>query len=104
MLWRDDGFPKVTQVLLAKWMRRVQHRAGVEVTGGIHILRHSFCSRLAMAGAPALAIKEQAGHASLMTTQRYMHLSPKAKRRAIELLDEMVGDNKETAQESAKNP
>lgn len=104
VLWRDDGFPKVTQVLLAKWMRRVQRHAGVEVTGGLHILRHTFCSRLAMAGAPALAIKEQAGHASIMTTQRYMHLSPKAKRRAVELLDEMVGEKMETAQGSVKNP
>lgn len=103
VLWRDDGFPKVTQVLLAKWMRRVQRRAGLEATGGIHVLRHTFCSRLAVAGAPALAIKEQAGHASLMTTQRYMHLSPKAKRSAVELLDEMVGDRKETAQGSERN-
>lgn len=92
VLWRDDGRAGVTQVLLAKWMRRAERKAGLEVTGRIHILRHTFCSRLAMAGAPALAIKEQAGHAHLTTTQRYMHLSPKAKRRAVELLDEMVGD------------
>ena len=57
-----------------------------------------------MAGASAIAIKEQAGHVSIMTTQRYMHLSPKAKRRAVELLDEMVGEVMETAQGSTKNP
>lgn len=109
VLWRDDGYPKVTQVLLAKWMTRVQKLAGVEVTGGIHILRHTFCSRLAMAGAPALAIKELAGHQSLATTQRYMHLSPKAKQSAVKLLDEVrsgrtSGDIMETAQGSVKNP
>jgi integrase len=31
VLWRDDEYEKVTQVLLAKWMRRLQRRAGLEV-------------------------------------------------------------------------
>lgn len=87
VLWRDDGFPGVTQVLLAKWMCRAQRRAGLKVTGGIHILRHTFCSRLAMAGATPVAISHMAGHASLSTTQRYLHLSPAAMDKAIELLD-----------------
>lgn len=43
-----------------------------------------------MAGAPALAIRELAGHTSLATTQRYMHLSPAAKSAAIELLNAEV--------------
>ena len=88
VLWRDDGFPKVTQVLLAKWMCRAQRKAGLKVTGGLHILRHTFCSRLAMAGAPTKAIQELAGHEHLSTTQRYMHLSPAAKSAAISLLDQ----------------
>jgi integrase len=87
VLWRDDGREKVTQVLLAKWMSRAQRRAGLKVTGGIHILRHTFCSRLAMAGASTKAIQELAGHEELKTTQRYMHLSPAAKSEAISLLD-----------------
>jgi integrase len=54
---------------------------------GIHTLRHTFCSHLAMRGAPARAIQELAGHADLRTTQRYMHLSPTAVDAAIRLLD-----------------
>ena len=105
VLWRDDGYDKVTAVLFAKWMRRAQRRARLKVTGGLHILRHTYCSRLAMAGAPALAIKELAGHTTLATTMRYMHLSPAAKSAAIELLNhEVVGDIKETAQGSLMNP
>ena len=54
---------------------------------GVHILRHTFCSHLAMRGAPARAIQELAGHQDLATTQRYMHLSPAAIEGAIRLLD-----------------
>jgi len=54
----------------------------------VHILRHTFCSHLAMRGAPARAIRELAGHQDLDTTQRYMHLSPAALDAAIRLLEE----------------
>ena len=40
-----------------------------------------------MRGAPATAIQELAGHRDLVTTQRYMHLSPAAIDAAIRLLD-----------------
>ena len=56
------------------------------------MLRHTFCSHLAMRGAPARAIQELAGHADLSTTQRYMHLSPAALEGAIRLLDQPVSD------------
>src|SRR3954468_19488945 len=66
-------------------MRRSARRANVKA--GVHILRHTFCSHLAMRGAPARAIQEVAGHADLSTTQRYMHMSPAATEDAIRLLD-----------------
>ena len=40
-----------------------------------------------MRGAPARAIQDLAGHQDLITTQRYMHLSPAAIEGAIRLLD-----------------
>ena len=54
---------------------------------GFKVLRHTFCSHLAMKGATAKAIQELAGHQSLKTTQRYIHLSPSHLREAIGLLD-----------------
>jgi site-specific recombinase XerD len=46
-------------------------------------IRHTFCSHLAMRGAPAKAIQELAGHADLTTTMRCMNLSPAARQDAI---------------------
>jgi integrase len=57
------------------------------VPTGVHVLRHTFCSHLAMRGAPARAVQELAGHSELGMTQRYMHLSPAALDAAIQLLD-----------------
>lgn len=54
---------------------------------GVHALRHTFCSHLAMRGAPAKAIQELAGHPELITTQRYMHFSPAVLESAIRLLE-----------------
>jgi len=53
-----------------------------------HCLRHTFCSHLAMRGVPGKSIQELAGHKSLTTTMRYMHLSPAALQDAISKLDE----------------
>ena len=67
-------------------MKRAARRAGLS-QDGVHILRHTFCSHLAMRRAPVRAIQELAGHKELTMTQRYMHLSPAALDTAIRLLD-----------------
>ena len=84
VLCTSDGQPLSQKVIHVK-MRRAARRANVKA--GIHILRHTFCSHLAMRGAPARAIQELAGHQDLSTTQRYMHLSPSAVESAIRLLE-----------------
>jgi len=78
---------RVTDRTLQNWMELIEQRAGIEDgTGRLHILRHTFCSRLAEAGAPAGHIQKLAGHASITTTERYMHYSEEGKERAIALL------------------
>jgi integrase len=67
-------------------LRRQCRRAGLREISW-HVLRHTFCSHLAMQGAPAKAIQELARHTSLGVTQRYMHLCPDHRRDAIDLLD-----------------
>ncbi len=85
VLCQEDGSPltqKVVRDLVLKSSRRALLR-----NQGVHVLRHTFCSHLAMRGAAARAIQEAAGHKDLSTTQRYMHLSPRAVEDAIRLLE-----------------
>ena len=85
VLCQPDGSP-LTRRMVQRGIARAARRAGLSNLG-VHILRHTFCSHLAMRGAPARAIQELAGHQDLTTTQRYMHLSPAAIEGAIRLLD-----------------
>ena len=80
-----DGSPLSADVV-KHHVERAARRAQIK-QNGVHRLRHTFCSHLAMRGAPARAIQELAGHKDLSTTQRYMHLSPAALDSAIRLLD-----------------
>ena len=86
ILVKDDGNP-LTQKIVQVLVRNAAQRAKV-ARGGVHVLRHTFCSHLAMRGAPARAIQDLAGHKDLATTQRYMHLSPAAVQAAIRLLEQ----------------
>ena len=103
VLCKDDGAPLSRQ---SAWTR-VRHAVKLAgVPTGVHILRHTFCSHLAMQGAPSIAIQELAGHQEMSVTQRYMHLSPDVLGSSIQLLESRPrrgerGDIVETA--SAQN-
>ena len=84
VLCRDDGTALTRQFVQSR-VRSAARRANVRK--GVHILRHTFCSHLAMHGAAPTAIQALVGHQDLSMTQRYMHLSPAALDAAIRLLD-----------------
>lgn len=84
VLYQDNGRP-FTQQAVQTLAQHSARRAGLK--NGVHVLRHTFCSHLAMKGAPAKAIQELAAHKDLSTTQHYMHLSPAALDASIRLLD-----------------
>jgi len=85
VLCRDDS-SGLSAAVVKHHVERAARRARIS-ENGVHRLRHTLCSHLAMRGAPARAIQELAGHKDLTTTQRYMHLSPAALEGAIRLLD-----------------
>jgi site-specific recombinase XerD len=89
VMHQDDGTP-LTEGVVQGFVRRGARHAGLRSNGphGPHMLRHTFCSHLAVRGASAKQIQELAGHQDLATTQRYMHLSPAAVDAAVALLDE----------------
>ncbi|MCB9755277.1 MAG: site-specific integrase [Myxococcales bacterium] len=66
-------------------LSRAQLGAGLP-RKGLHILRHTFCSHLAMRGAHPVVIQRLAGHANTQTTEVYMHLAPSTLTEAIEKL------------------
>jgi len=87
VLCLPDGSP-ITRDRVIKAIKRAQRDAGLRQ--GVHILRHTFCSHLAMGGAHVPMIQALAGHSDLSTTQRYMHVGAAAREEAIRVLDRRV--------------
>jgi len=69
--------------------RAITAKAGV-VNFRWHDLRHTFASRLVMAGVDLRTVQQFLGHTTIVTTMRYAHLSPEHGKAAIEKL---VGAN-----------
>lgn len=71
-----------TQKDWRRWFEDAVKEAGIE-NFRWHDLRHTFASRLVMAGVPLNSVKDFLGHHSITMTERYSHLSPD--HRAIEI-------------------
>jgi integrase len=71
------------------WFRRMVRRracaaAGLTDLPRFHDLRHSHASWLLAGGVDLEVVKERLGHASIVTTQRYLHTLPDADETAVE--------------------
>ena len=60
--------------------------AGLSGAITLHTLRHSFASRLVMAGVDLLTVQEIGGWKGLTMVRRYAHLAPTHRREAVEAL------------------
>jgi integrase len=76
----ENGQPYTT---IRPMMRRACQRAGLAGVSP-HVLRHTFASRLVMAGVDLRTVQELGGWASLSMVERYSHLSPSHKAKAVE--------------------
>lgn len=62
-----------------------------------HCLRHTFASRLVMAGVDLRTVQELLGHKTIAMTVRYSHLAPKHTLAAVERLDTSSANPRDTA-------
>jgi integrase len=76
---RGDG-----AIALSKAWCKVRKEANLPQTLGLHGLRHSVASHLAMAGAQAPEIMAAMGHRQLSTVQRYIHFAESARQALAE--------------------
>jgi transposase len=67
------------------WFERAIAEAGIRDFTW-HCLRHTFASRLVMAGVHLATVKELMGHSTIAMTDRYAHLAPSHASNAIETL------------------
>ena len=65
---------------LRKPWRLVRAEAGLPGDFGLHGLRHSLASHMALGGAEAAQIMHAMGHNQLSTVQRYLHAADAARR------------------------
>ena len=87
VLVKENGKPWTRNVFIWRGDRMYKLAGLPRPKMCFHILRHSFCSHLAMKGIATRTIQELAGHADLSTTQKYMHLAPVELENAIKILE-----------------
>lgn len=79
----ETGFllPIVTGNAITQRFERDSIRAGIG--GSVHWLRHSFGTHLAIKGTPIRTLQKLMGHASIKTTEKYLHVAERHLREAI---------------------
>jgi len=82
-------FPDLSDPMLRKRWDSLRDYMGKteDIQFVIHMLRHTCASRLAQSGKNATFIQNWMGHSSIMVTQRYMHLAPRALEDGLEALE-----------------
>lgn len=85
-IFPDTNGGPLRQVAAIKKLYQICRKAGIRRIGW-HVLRHTFASHLAQAGASLVAIQGLLGHSDIRTTMRYAHINEVALRDAIGILD-----------------
>jgi integrase/recombinase XerD len=83
-LLRDKHGKRLSRLVVWQVVKRMAVRAKITKTLSPHTLRHSFATHLLENGADLRAVQELLGHASVVTTQLYTHVSRGHLRRAYQ--------------------
>lgn len=98
----DQFFPKAVEQ--ARATLRKADRDASRLEGYVwHSNRHTFASRLAMAGVDLLTLKEVGGWKTMTMVERYAHLSPNHLHRAVERLVSPPNTEPAAATELSRN-
>ena len=73
---RNDN--KMERSVVHRMIKRACKRAGIDERASAHWLRHSHASHSLEAGCNLRLLQQSLGHASVTTTERYLHISPDA--------------------------
>jgi site-specific recombinase XerD len=81
--------PHISRDNACREIRKVFERAGLDQKGRpcLHWVRRSVCSTLLGEGVDVESVRQQMGHASIMTTQLYAYTSEEGMKRASRALD-----------------
>jgi integrase/recombinase XerD len=80
------GADHVDEGELYKVFAQVRHAQGLGDAVKPHSLRHSFATRLMEQGVPVETVRILLGHASIKTTQTYLHLTEPIRRQVNEVV------------------
>ena len=85
----EAGGEKYSSRSAQKVFQRAKEKAGIKKDVSFHSLRHSFATHLLEKGIDIRYIKDILGHFSILTTERYVHVSKKSLINIISPLDDL---------------
>ncbi|MBX9772258.1 MAG: tyrosine-type recombinase/integrase, partial [Candidatus Obscuribacterales bacterium] len=83
-LFRNRENKRLSRLVVWQVVKRLADKANIQKPLSPHTLRHSFATHLLENGADLRSVQELLGHANVVTTQLYTHISRSHLRKAYE--------------------